>query len=159
MHHWLQNCSGSGVYRSICRIRWTAVTPEVMSQMTDHLWAQESVGAVFSRTVVPFFNRRKRWCDFLRNNHTSWRGLEGDKRARKSYWRGKSTIFADRSCSVVALWISGSVRWQQIRVVWWWHIEVPDLLGGSRSDLPGGGTLKFLIYLVAVNRTCLVVAY
>ena len=68
-------------------------------------------------------------------------------------------MVADRTCLVVAHWISRSVQWQQITFARWWHVRVLDLFGGSRSDFLGGGALEFRIYSVVEDRICPVVAH
>ena len=64
---------------------------------------------------------------------------------------------ADHLCPVVACW-SLFVYLVADQFARWWHSEVHDLFGGSRSDLPGGGIVKFLICSVVADRSCPVVA-
>lgn len=182
MHHWLQNCSGG-----ICRIRWTAVTFEDRSQMIDHLWAQENVGAVSSQTVAPFLCRRKSRCDFSRNRRASWRGFEGDKRASTPESTigaenqglitpisgGASILFLARAfrCRRSAnLFLFGEfaifadqpcpvVALWNFRSVQWQQIGVARWWCIEVPDLLSGGALKFRICSVVADRTCPVVAH
>lgn len=124
--------------------------------MTDHLWAQESVGADLMRTVVPFSSRKKRWRAFLRNSRATWCEFEGDNRTSMP----ESTIGVENQGLGAPISIdnfvsgAGILLSKEQKPLSHWKIY-----NFCRSKLPGGGTLNFQICLVVAEQSSLVVAY